>query len=72
MREILLDLSALLLIYAPIVVIAATIRAALKARKQYPAKGEPPPQPTAMNGGRREEPYYQPICHHSHPLHLAK
>lgn len=72
MNEVILGLSALLLVYASIAVIAATIRAALKSKKQHPAAGKPPEQPVAKAGEPYEEPYYQPLCHHSHPIHPAK
>jgi hypothetical protein len=74
MYNVILGLSSMVLIYGVIAIIAMTIRAALKARKIHPpAHSATPPVPRAgIKVEQADEPYYQPVCHHSHPLHISK
>lgn len=73
MYDLILGLSSLVLIYGTIAIIAITIRAALRAKKKRPPGGEHALPPRARHKDEQiDEPYYQPICHHSRLLHLVK
>jgi hypothetical protein len=74
MYNVILGLSSLVLIYGVIAIIGLTIRAALKARNIHPSAGggKPSTPHAGLEDKQTDEPYYQPICHHSHPLHITK
>ena len=74
MYDVILGLSSMVLIYGVIAIIAVTIRAALKARNIRPpaGSGESSKPRAGLEDKQADEPYYQPICHHSHPLHISK
>ncbi len=72
MNELIFGLSVLVLIYGSIAVIVMTIRAAMRARKQNPTTETMRNRPVSVADESGEEPYYQLLCHHSHPIHLTK
>lgn len=72
MYELILGVSSLVLVYGVIAIIAMTIRAAFRAKREdsgIAGHGVSHPGLEAEPGG---DPYYQVVCHHSRPLHLRK